>query len=124
MSLAQNGEVYSLVADNERLSENLAKRIIIQIIEGLQYLHNHGLVHRDLKPENFLVTKSNHKIKICDFGSAARIKDGGFDTEEICGSEEYNAPEITMGKPGDKYDGMKADVFSLAISMFLIVMRN
>lgn len=77
-----------------------------------------------MKPENFLIAKGKNKIKICDFGSASRIKDGGFDTEEVCGSAEYNPPEITMGEPGDKYDGEKADIFQLGISLFLMVVRN
>jgi serine/threonine protein kinase len=44
----------------------------------------------------------NLNVKICDFGSASRVSDGKrlFEIEEIVGSEEYNAPEITMGKVG------------------------
>ncbi|XP_065608087.1 receptor-interacting serine/threonine-protein kinase 1 isoform X1 [Cyrtonyx montezumae] len=45
-------------------------RFILEIIEGMLYLHEQGLVHKDLKPENILVDKDFH-IKIADLGVAS-----------------------------------------------------
>lgn len=39
-------------------------RFILEIIEGMLYLHGQGLVHKDLKPENILVDEDFH-IKVC-----------------------------------------------------------
>lgn len=42
---------------------------IVQILQGLDYLHTRRILHLDIKPENIIVTHMN-AIKIIDFGSA------------------------------------------------------
>ena len=47
--------------------ETKVRRIIIEILLGLKFMHEKNIVHRDLKPENLLVGDKN-VLKICDFG--------------------------------------------------------
>jgi serine/threonine protein kinase len=55
-----------------------------------------GIIYRDLKPENILV-KQNGYLKIVDFGFSKRLaKDEKTNT--TCGTGEYLAPEIVVGK--------------------------
>jgi len=49
-----------------RLSEAETVEYLRQILEGLDYAHQQGVIHRDLKPSNILLTKKG--IKIADFG--------------------------------------------------------
>lgn len=42
---------------------------LVQILQGVEYLHNRRVLHLDLKPDNIMVTNLN-TVKIVDFGSA------------------------------------------------------
>lgn len=61
-----------------RFSENVALRLIKQILEGISYMHNQGIVHRDIKIDNILYQGDvrTGSIKIADFGLSALIKGG------------------------------------------------
>ncbi|ODQ78724.1 hypothetical protein BABINDRAFT_152449 [Babjeviella inositovora NRRL Y-12698] len=53
--LVPGGEIFSPIVKYTYFSEDLARHVIIQVAQALQYLHeNIGVVHRDLKPENLL----------------------------------------------------------------------
>lgn len=51
------------------LPEPTLKEIVIQILQGLAYMHKHGFFHRDLKPENVLCN-GTEMVKLGDFGLA------------------------------------------------------
>lgn len=71
-----------------------AKSLIIMILNGIQHMHQKGIMHRDLKPENVLVD-SNGVAKICDLGLSVQFKSGQYFMEES-GTPIYNAPEIFL----------------------------
>ena len=60
---------------NNKLSENRVRKLILQIILGVNYLHSYGIVHRDLKLENIMMSDlSNNAIpKIVDLGLSTII---------------------------------------------------
>ena len=51
------------------LSEQAVMHLIMPILEGLQELHNRGVLHRDIKPQNIYVSRDGRPI-LLDFGSA------------------------------------------------------
>ncbi|CAN0106667.1 unnamed protein product [Discosporangium mesarthrocarpum] len=53
-------------------SEEEAKPLFRDLVEGLIYLHGEGIVHRDIKPENLLLFE-NGTLRICDFGCSRRL---------------------------------------------------
>jgi len=65
-------------------------------MRGLNYIHKIGICHRDIKPQNLLVDPTCHILKICDFGSAKRLKEGEKSTAYIC-TRYYRAPELLLG---------------------------
>jgi serine/threonine protein kinase len=48
-------------------------KVMHDVLQGLRYLHSHGVVHRDIKPSNILLT-ADRKVKICDFGLSRNLK--------------------------------------------------
>src|SRR5690606_1628551 len=59
--------------------------LLIQVLEGLDAAHAHGVVHRDLKPDNLLLTRDaqgQRQVKVLDFGMASVLA-ASFSQEEL-----------------------------------------
>jgi serine/threonine protein kinase len=71
-----------------------------QLVDGLSFLHETGLLHCDVKPSNVLVTRSQ-RVVLLDFGLVTEWRPDAFGTTgaELVGSLGYIAPERFAGKP-------------------------
>ena len=88
---------------------------ILQVCDGLAYVHARGLVHRDLKPSNIMVDDAR-RVRLMDFGLVKLAADGGSITQhgKIVGTYRYMAPEQARGEPVD----CRADLYSLGVVLF------
>jgi serine/threonine protein kinase len=101
-----------------------------QIIDGIEYAHDRGVIHRDLKPANIKVTPDG-AVKILDFGLAKALDDrgttssssltdsptftmGATATGVILGTAAYMSPEQAIGKPVDR----RSDIFSFGTVLY------
>jgi hypothetical protein len=71
--------------------------VMVQLCDGLDYAHRHGVVHRDVKPSNVYLLPDG-SVKIVDFG-IARLEGGTLATRtgELLGTPGYMAPEQFSG---------------------------
>ncbi len=92
-----------------------ACEIMLQLCDGVAYIHAHGLIHRDLKPDNLFYLPDG-SIKISDFGIACRL---GEDSkgDAIPGTIFYTAPEILLS--GNAC--IQSDIYSMGILFFEIL---
>ena len=99
-------------------TEPEACSIMIQIANGVKYLHKYGIVHRDLKPENIMITKQNNSdiIKIMDFG-LSKIVSSQEKLVDGYGTLSYVSPEVLMRTPYNK----EVDIWSLGIILFYML---
>jgi serine/threonine protein kinase len=112
----QGGELFFHLKAHGPFKEGKALLYICEIILALEHLHKHKIIYRDLKPENILLDKSGH-IKLTDFGLSKYSKNyEHLETKAftICGTPEYLAPEILLGKGYDK----TVDWWSLGVLIY------
>jgi serine/threonine protein kinase len=75
----------------------LGKIYAYQMFRSLAYIHAIGITHRDIKPQNILVNTADHRVVLCDFGSAKKLKPSETSVAYIC-SRYYRAPELILGE--------------------------
>lgn len=100
------------------LSETLARRYWRNIILGVNYMHENSMVHRDLKLENIIIERISNEAKIIDMGFGNFILGEDHLLRTFCGSPDYAAPELFLGKA---YNGFQVDVWSLGVLLFAMV---
>ncbi|BGP22531.1 serine/threonine protein kinase [Rhodotorula toruloides] len=129
------GELFDFIADwHHEMTDGLAKRIFGELCSAVGWMHEIGLVHRDIKLENILLTCRPFPcpdpssllsslptpfVKLTDFGLSRFINPTSPLLSTRCGSEEYAAPELIMGK---RYDGRKTDAWALGVVLYALIM--
>ena len=111
-------------------SETELRKLVVQILKGLQYIHNKQLVHLDIKPDNILLATSEDQdssgasdaaadshvdYKIGDLGHVAHVYNDNISPEE--GDCRYMAPEFLQMDVNPKHL-YKADIFSLGLTLY------
>lgn len=97
-------------------TEEEARSIITQILNGLKHIQSNNIAHRDIKLENILIDNRG-RVYVIDLGLCAFIEDNKL-CRDWCGSDNYLAPEIVRRTP---YNGYKADVFSTGVVLFALL---
>ncbi len=114
MELVDGHNLKKHITDRD-LSMKQMMDICIKLCQGLDFLHQHGIVHRDIKPGNFLFSRDGTQVKIVDFGlskSSASWRTRWM--RESGGTRLYMSPEQLRKKPLDA----RSDIFSFGITMY------
>ncbi|KXT17775.1 hypothetical protein AC579_3615 [Pseudocercospora musae] len=126
MEYCSGGSIAGLLEHGRVEDEMVVQVYALQMLEGLGYLHEAGVVHRDIKPENILLDH-NGVIKFVDFGAAKVIAKqgktivadgpgGNGRQRSVQGTPMYMSPEVIKGAPqGSSARGRlgAADIWSL-----------
>ncbi len=103
---------------------------MLQMAEGLQYIHSNNFVHRDIKPANILISRTEPvDLKLGDFGLSKQTDSKGKYslTSGIKGTEDWMAPELLQFFSTDKEEGLSrsfyhatnaSDIFALGCVFF------
>ena len=143
----EGGELFHQIVKLTYFSENLARHVIVQVAQGIHYLHEErGVVHRDIKPENLLferipiVASKNPAPKQFDEekedegeflpgvggGGIGRGKIADFGLSKVvwdeqtmtpCGTVGYTAPEIVK----DERYSKSVDMWALGCVLYTLL---
>ncbi|CAK58926.1 unnamed protein product (macronuclear) [Paramecium tetraurelia] len=122
MELVEGDTLRRLIKKNQ-LDEN-EKLIIVQVqfqmsqqlLSLVNYFHQEGFIYRDFKPQNVVFFQNNiGKLKLIDFGLTISINEEVCNTDQLCGTPGYMAPEVF--EKNHNYN-FKSDMFSLGVMIY------
>ncbi|KAI3628106.1 hypothetical protein CBS14141_002107 [Malassezia furfur] len=103
------------------LPETTARKYFGQVLSGIDYLHEHGIVHRDIKPDNILLTNNGETCKIVDFGvSKMFMKSSDYTMFLEAGSPAFMSPALCKGGHRES-DGCPDDVWAFGVTLYCMV---
>ena len=112
------GSVLHVIKKFGALAEPVVRNYTRQMLRGLSYLHEKGIVHRDIKPANVLVDERG-LVKLADFGASKQIalapsgKTIELENQTLKGTPYFMAPEV-MTQTGH---GRKSDIWSIGATV-------
>lgn len=106
------GDLLSFATNEGFKNEKMMKKIILNFLEGIKYLHNKGISHGDIKAENILLGKEMTP-KLCDFGYCRTSIIAGDESKN--GTLYYAAPELFHK---GQFDTLKTDIYAIGITLY------
>jgi CTD kinase subunit alpha len=110
--------VMDLLALKEiKISDMQIKQIGVQIVTGLEYLHQNGYLHRDVKPSNIMIDRQG-VVKLADFSITTKVR------PEMTGNTTtryYRAPELMYG---EKHYSFEIDIWSLGCTLAELMLHE
>jgi serine/threonine-protein kinase len=113
MEYLQGRTLKQVIQKEGPLSPERAIAFAMQVLAGLRYAHEHGVVHRDVKPHNVLVGDDG-RVKVTDFGIAHAGDPQMTEVGSIVGTAQYLSPEQARGRSV----GPQTDIYSLGVVLY------
>ncbi|XP_059163941.1 calcium/calmodulin-dependent protein kinase type II delta chain-like isoform X14 [Physella acuta] len=117
--LVTGGELFEDIVAREFYSEADASHCMQQILESVNYCHQHGIVHRDLKPENLLLASKakGAAVKLADFGLAIEVQGEQQAWFGFAGTPGYLSPEVLRKDPY----GKPVDIWACGVVLYILL---
>ncbi|XP_067344619.1 calcium/calmodulin-dependent protein kinase type II delta chain-like isoform X13 [Channa argus] len=117
--LVTGGELFEDIVAREYYSEADASHCISQILESVNYIHQHDIVHRDLKPENLLLASKmkGAAVKLADFGLAIEVQGEQQAWFGFAGTPGYLSPEVLRKDPY----GKPVDIWACGVILYILL---
>ena len=110
MELVNGQSLFHHIQNQAKFGLKEIGELIRQLLDGLGYAHELGVVHRDIKPSNILINDDG-RLKLTDFGIARIDSSTLTQVGEIMGSPGYMSPEQFLGTDIDA----RSDIYSVGV---------
>ena len=120
MEYLEGSGLNSLILHQSEKLNGVRARLIQQIVEALQVVHEAGFIHRDVCPRNFIASPDATSIKLIDFGLTVPALPLFMQPGNRTGTPNYMAPEIVRRRKTDK----RLDLFAFGVTAFQLLTRE
>ncbi len=104
----------NVIPSKRMLTVARALKVIVKVLDGLDYANGMGIIHRDIKPGNILIEEHSQRPLITDFGVARSYEASGQESRVMVGTPTYMAPEQIISGMVDS----SADVYAAGVMLF------
>ncbi|CAB9513045.1 activated protein kinase catalytic subunit alpha-1 [Seminavis robusta] len=127
MPYCNGGELFDLVGNSGRFSEDEARHWLHQILDSLETLHTAGVSHRDLSLENVMI--HNGRAVIIDLGMSLKVPTDQHGRRHLIqpqgpsGKWTYMAPELLEGhrNQAEGFDGYAIDMWAVGVILYIML---
>jgi len=116
MEYIKGDDLKDILNANGRFSLDQAIEIMCEVLNGLAFAHDNGVVHRDIKPAN-IIKLNNGQIKIADFGIARLDSSELTNVGDMVGTPIYMSPEALRGDTVDA----RSDLYAVALVLLELI---
>lgn len=106
-----SSDLFTLYENNYDFTEDVLKKISVDILNALVYLNERGFVHNDIKPENILYDEKNDIFKLIDYDLVTK---SNLKHETIFGTDQYVSPELYY----NLITYPQSDVWSFGVTLY------
>jgi serine/threonine protein kinase len=114
MEFVEGETLKNMVQRRGALSEQVAMKIMTQLMDAVEEVHNKGMLHRDIKPDNVLITPEA-RVVLIDFGSAREFAEGKTTTQTDMLTPGYAPIEQYSNR---SHRGTYTDIYALGATMY------
>jgi serine/threonine-protein kinase len=116
MEFVDGPSLKALLDKQERFALPRIRQLMEELLAGLQFSHERGVVHRDIKPANVMLTADGH-VKIADFGIARIEMSSMTQAGTMLGTPAYMSPEQFRGEVADA----RTDVYAAGVLLYQLL---
>ncbi|CAD25005.1 PROTEIN KINASE C (EPSILON TYPE) [Encephalitozoon cuniculi GB-M1] len=120
MDFIPGGDFMGLLSKEDVLEEDWVRFYAAEIVAALDELHKLGWIHRDLKPDNVLIGIDGH-VKLADFGSCIKMKDGKARSSITVGTPDYVSPDVLCSVNEECEYGEDVDFWTLGVIIYEMI---
>jgi eukaryotic-like serine/threonine-protein kinase len=104
----------NVLPSKRTMSVKSSLKIIVKVLDGLNYANDQGIIHRDIKPGNIMIETHSQRPMITDFGVARSYASSSDDSRILVGTPTYMAPEQIISGIVDH----SVDIYTTGVMLF------
>ena len=125
MDYIEGSSLQDLIKIKGKLSESVAVDYIRQIADALDYIHKRNLNHLDVKPANIMVSRSDNRVILIDFGISKQYDSAGDQTSSTPIGLSHGYAPVEQYKPGGVSTfSPQTDIYALGATLYKLVTGN